>query len=342
MKPLLEVKDLEVAFLTDDSKEKKEITRLDRVSFQVNPGEILCLVGESGSGKSVTALSIMGLLGKNGKVTGGEILFKGESLPAKSEKELDKVRGSQITMIFQDALTSLNPVFTVGNQIMESMITHLKISKKEARIRAEELLSKVGLPDPAAVMKKYPHTLSGGMRQRVMIAMALTCNPSLLIADEPTTALDVTIQAQIMQLLRKLNREMNMSIILITHDMGLVAEMADRVMVMYAGQIVEEAEVKRLFSNPEHPYTHALLQSIPSIKDEKSRELIPIKGTVPEQYQDIKGCRFANRCPYAREECGKEQELIEIEPGHYKRCWRRNILNKEATQAEKEQGKQEE
>lgn len=325
MKPLLEVKDLEVAFLEEDPSEKKEVTRLDKVSFCVYPGEILCLVGESGSGKSVTALSIMGLLGKGGKITKGEIIFKGESLPALSEKDLDKVRGSQMTMIFQDALTSLNPVFTIGNQLMESMIAHLKISKKEARIRAEELLAKVGLPDPASVMKKYPHTLSGGMRQRVMIAMALTCNPSLLIADEPTTALDVTIQAQIMELLRKLNRELNMSIILITHDMGLVAEMADRVLVMYAGQIVEEAEVSRLFSKPQHPYTSALLQSIPSIRYDKNHELIPIKGTVPEEYENIKGCRFANRCPYAKKECGNEQTLIEVEPGHFKRCWRTDI-----------------
>jgi oligopeptide/dipeptide ABC transporter ATP-binding protein len=325
MKPLLEVKDLEVAFLEEDPSEKKEVTRLDKVSFCVYPGEILCLVGESGSGKSVTALSIMGLLGKGGKITKGEIIFKGESLPALSEKDLDKVRGSQMTMIFQDALTSLNPVFTIGNQLMESMIAHLKISKKEARIRAEELLAKVGLPDPASVMKKYPHTLSGGMRQRVMIAMALTCNPSLLIADEPTTALDVTIQAQIMELLRKLNRELNMSIILITHDMGLVAEMADRVLVMYAGQIVEEAEVSKLFSKPQHPYTSALLQSIPSIRYDKNHELIPIKGTVPEEYENIKGCRFANRCPYAKKECDNEQILIEVEPGHFKRCWRTDI-----------------
>lgn len=338
MKPLLEVKDLEVAFLS----EKKEITRIDKVSFSVNPGEILCLVGESGSGKSVTALSVMGLLGKNGRITQGTIHFNGENLPAKSEKELDKIRGRQLTMIFQDALTSLNPVFTVGTQITETMVTHLKITKQEARIRAEELLHKVGLPDSAAVMKKYPHTLSGGMRQRVMIAMALTCNPSLLIADEPTTALDVTIQAQIMELLRKLNREMNMSIILITHDMGLVAEMADRVLVMYAGQIVEEAEVSELFRQPEHPYTHALLQSIPSIRDDKTRELIPINGTVPEQYQEISGCRFANRCPHARSECSREQKLVETGQGHFKRCWRWDIFKNGAVSAAEKKGKQEE
>lgn len=338
MKPLLEVKDLRVAFLTDN----KEITCIDKVSFSVNPGEILCIVGESGSGKSVTSLSVMGLLGKNGKITGGTITFNGENLPAKSEKEMDKIRGRELTMIFQDALTSLNPVFTVGNQITETMVSHLKIDKKEARIRAMALLKKVGLPDPAAVMKKYPHTLSGGMRQRVMIAMALTCDPSLLIADEPTTALDVTIQAQIMELLRKLNRELNMSIILITHDMGLVAEMADRVLVMYAGQIVEEARVLNLFRRPEHPYTRALLKSIPSIRDGSGRELIPIKGTVPEQYHEIKGCRFANRCLYAGTDCGREQELTETEEGHLKRCWRTDLFGCKLEAAGDEQGKQEE
>ncbi|WFR58293.1 ABC transporter ATP-binding protein [Anaerocolumna sp. AGMB13025] len=325
MTPILEVKELEVAFTAD----KKEITRIDKVSFQVNSGEILCIVGESGSGKSVTALSILGLLDKNGKVTGGDITFNGENLAVKTEKELDEIRGSALTMIFQDALTSLNPVFTVGNQITETMVSHLKIDKKEARKRAADLLKKVGLPDSDLVMKKYPHTLSGGMRQRVMIAMALACNPLLLIADEPTTALDVTIQAQIMELLKTLNQELNMSIILITHDMGLVAEMADRVLVMYAGQIVEEGKVSDLFQNTEHPYTRALLQSIPSIRDKETRELVPIKGAVPEQYQEIKGCRFANRCSYAGPDCSLEQKLIETEEGHYKRCWRslEDIMN---------------
>ncbi len=337
MNPLLEVKDLEVAFSAD----KKEITRIDKVSFLVSPGEILCIVGESGSGKSVTALSVMGLLGKNGKITGGAITFGGENLPAKSEKEMDKIRGSELTMIFQDALTSLNPVFTVGTQLTEIMVIHLKINKKEARVRAMGLLQKVGLPDPAAVMKKYPHTLSGGMRQRVMIAMALACNPKLLIADEPTTALDVTIQAQIMELLRKLNQEFNMSIILITHDMGLVAEMADRVLVMYAGQIVEEAEVGSLFKAPGHPYTRALLQSVPSIRDDDSRELISIKGTVPEQYQEIRGCRFANRCLYVHPDCSMEQKLTGTEDGHLKRCWRTEIFH-DSVSAGEEQGKQEE
>ncbi len=338
MKPLLEVKDLEVAFFVD----KRGITCIDKVSFYVNPGEILCIVGESGSGKSVTFLSVMGLLGKNGKVTGGTVTFEGENLPAKTEKEMDKIRGNVLTMIFQDALTSLNPVFTVGTQITETMVIHLKIDKKEAGIRAISLLKKVGLPDPAAVMKKYPHTLSGGMRQRVMIAMALACNPRLLIADEPTTALDVTIQAQIMELLRKLNKEMGMSIVLITHDMGLVAEMADRVLVMYAGQIVEEAKVKSLFKRPAHPYTQALLQSIPSIQDDDGRKLIPIKGAVPERYHEIRGCRFANRCFYVRPDCSREQKLTESQEGHLKRCWRNDILSGRLELTGEEQDKQEE
>lgn len=318
MRPLLEVEDLEVIFSVDNNQFKS----IDKVSFHVNPGEILCIVGESGSGKSVTSLSIMGLLGQNGKSTGEKVIFNEENLLDKTEKEMDKVRGNTLTMIFQDALTSLNPVFTIGKQMIETMRIHLKMDKKQSEARAINLLDKVGLPDPLSIMKKYPHTLSGGMRQRVMIAMALACNPKLLIADEPTTALDVTIQAQIMDLLRKLNKELGMSIILITHDMGLVAEMADRVLVMYAGQVVEEAQVNSLFQNPAHPYTQALLKSIPSIFDDDNHELISINGIVPEHYDEITGCRFANRCPYANSECNKEQMLREEKEGHLKRCWR--------------------
>lgn len=340
MKPLLKVEDLEVTFSADNNQFKS----IDKVSFHVNPGEILCIVGESGSGKSVTSLSIMGLLGPNGKATGGNVIFSGESLIDKTEKEMDKVRGNTLTMIFQDALTSLNPVFTIGKQMIESMCIHLKMDKKQAEARAISLLDKVGLPDPASIMKKYPHTLSGGMRQRVMIAMALACNPKLLIADEPTTALDVTIQAQIMDLLRKLNKEFDMSIILITHDMGLVAEMADRVLVMYAGQIVEEAQVNSLFMKPAHPYTQALLKSIPSIFDEDNHELISINGIVPEHYDKIAGCRFANRCPYANAECNKEQILKEENEGHLKRCWRceASIHNLQTKKNAEYQHKQEE
>lgn len=321
MTPLLEVKDLEVAFITD----KKEITCIDKVSFSVDTGEILCIVGESGSGKSVTSLSVLGLLGKNGKVTGGSIFFNGESLLDKSEREMDFIRGSQLTMIFQDALTSLNPVFTIGSQLMESIVIHMGLKKKEAKERALQLLQTVGLPDPLSVLKKYPHTLSGGMRQRVMIAMALSCNPKLVIADEPTTALDVTIQAQIMDLLRKLNKELGMSIMLITHDMGVVAEMADRVLVMYAGQIVEEAFVEKLFKEPQHPYTRALLQSIPGINDYEERELIPIQGAVPELYHEIEGCRFANRCNFSLPPCSRRQDMIMVNDGHGKRCWRTDL-----------------
>ncbi len=317
MKPILKVQNLEVAFSSGAGDNKI----IDKVSFHVNPKEILCIVGESGSGKSVTLLSVLGLLGRNGKIIGGSVELDGESLLEKSEKELDEIRGHKLTMIFQDAMTSLNPVFTIGTQMIETMRIHLNLDKKQAKERACQLLAKVGLPDPAGIMRKYPHTLSGGMRQRVMIAMALSCNPKLLVADEPTTALDVTIQAQIMTLLKELKEELGMSLILITHDMGLVAEMADRVLVMYAGQIVEEADVYSLFQSPAHPYTQALLQSIPSIEDDKERVLASIEGTVPEQYQDIKGCRYANRCPYATEECSKEQELVTVGEGHRKRCW---------------------
>lgn len=317
MKPILKVQDLEVAFSSGNGENKI----IDKVSFHVNPGEILCIVGESGSGKSVTLLSVLGLLSRNGNIIGGSVEFDGKNLLEKSEKELDRIRGNKLTMIFQDAMTSLNPVFTIGTQMIETMRKHMHLDKKQAKERACQLLAKVGLPDPAGIMRKYPHTLSGGMRQRVMIAMALSCNPKLLVADEPTTALDVTIQAQIMELLKELKGELGMSLILITHDMGLVAEMADRVLVMYAGQLVEEADVNRLFHAPAHPYTQALLKSIPSIRDEEDRVLTSIEGTVPEQYQDIKGCRFANRCPYATEECSKEQELVTVQEGHKKRCW---------------------
>ena len=322
MTRLLEVKDLKVSF----QKNKNTFTGISGVDFHVNTGEILSIVGESGSGKSITTLSLMGLLGKTGKATAESICFDKEELMGKSEKELDKIRGCKMTMIFQDALTSLNPVFTIGNQMTEAIRSHTKLSRKEASERAANLLTKVGLSDTGTLLKKYPHTLSGGMRQRVMIAMALACNPKLLIADEPTTALDVTIQAQIMDLLKSLNKEFNMSIILITHDMGVVAETADRVLVMYAGEVVEEAFVKELFLNPGHPYTRALLGSIPGAGGEEGR-LIPIEGSVPENYDKLTGCRFFNRCPHAGEECKVKQELREITKGHSVRCIKYNKLN---------------
>ena len=316
MSHLLEVQGLTTAFKGDYGR----TISVDHIHFHVDEGEVVCIVGESGCGKSVTSLSIMGLLGRGGAVTDGSVFFDGKNLLAMEEKELDQIRGNQITMIFQDPLTSLNPVFTVGSQITESIRTHMHLSTADAAKRAEALLAKVGMPDAYGVMRKYPHTLSGGMRQRVMIAMALSCNPRLLIADEPTTALDVTIQAQIMELLAKLQKETGMSMILITHDIGLVANMADRVLVMYAGQIIEEASVKELFENPRHPYTRALLDTIPTIRDDADRQLVSIPGIVPENYDGREGCRFADRCKYRRTECEKKQQDYEFGPGHVAKC----------------------
>ena len=316
MSHLLEVKGLTTGFTGDYGK----TISVDHVSFHVDEGEVVCLVGESGCGKSVTSLSIMGLLGRGGAVVDGSVLFDDKNLLSMTEKELDEIRGDQITMIFQDPLTSLNPVLTVGNQITESIRTHMHLSKEDARKRAENLLEKVGMPDAHGVMKKYPHTLSGGMRQRVMIAMALSCNPRLLIADEPTTALDVTIQAQIMELLLQLQKETGMAMILITHDIGLVANMADRVLVMYAGQIIEEAPTKELFRSPKHPYTQALLNTVPTIRDSAERRLLSIPGIVPESYDDIRGCRFADRCRFRRPECDQPQEDYQFSEAHTAKC----------------------
>lgn len=316
MAHLLEVEDLTTIFRGDYGRN----ISVDHISFHVDQGEVVCIVGESGCGKSVTSLSIMGLLRRGGAVTDGSVLFDGKNLLTMTEKELDQIRGNELTMIFQDPLTSLNPVFTVGSQITESIRTHMQLSKEEAKMRAAELLVQVGMPDAAKTMKKYPHTLSGGMRQRVMIAMALSCNPRLLIADEPTTALDVTIQAQIMKLLKELQQEREMAMILITHDIGLVANTADRVLVMYAGQIIEEAPVDEIFANPKHPYTQALLRTVPTIRDDADRKLQAIPGIVPESYDDIAGCRFADRCPYRREECSKPQKAYSFGEGHTARC----------------------
>ena len=316
MPHLLEVDNLTTVFTGDYGVN----ISVDHVSFHVDQGEVVCIVGESGCGKSVTSLSIMGLLGKGGAVIDGSVLFDGKNLLAMTEKELDRIRGDELTMIFQDPLTSLNPVFTVGNQITESIRTHMHLSRGEAGKRAVELLAQVGMPAPEEMMTKYPHTLSGGMRQRVMIAMALSCNPRLLIADEPTTALDVTIQAQIMRLLKELRQEKDMSMILITHDIGLVANTADRVLVMYAGQVIEEASAEELFVNPKHPYTQALLGTVPTIRDDEDRRLEAIPGMVPESYDNIRGCRFAARCPYCREECDSPQEAYAFGVGHTARC----------------------
>ena len=329
MSHILEVSDLEVTFSGDGGKN----ISVDHVDFYVDPGEVVCIVGVSGCGKSVTSLSVMGLLGRGGKVTSGRVMFEGRNLLELTEKELDQVRGDRLTMIFQDPLTSLNPVFTIGNQMTESIRIHMGLGKEEAKARALMLLKRVGLPGADSVMKRYPHLLSGGMRQRVMIAMALSCNPSLLIADEPTTALDVTIQAQIMDLILELREELGMSVLLITHDMGLVAQMADRVLVMYAGQMIEQAPVLELFDHPAHPYTRALLRSVPEIRDGKERVLESIEGIVPEQYDSIMGCRFADRCPYRQDICRYPQTAEEIRAGHRVRCCRVKEVEENAAES---------
>ena len=317
MAPILEVKDLDIAF--DNGRER--VPRTDRVSFSVNAGEIVCLVGESGCGKSITALSILGLLSRQGHVTGGSIRFDGQELLGKAEKDLDQIRGKDIAMIFQDIMYSLNPVFTIGNQLTEGIRRHMKLPKADARARAVDMLRRCGIPNAEAVMGKFPHQLSGGMRQRAMIAMALSCKPRLLIADEPSTALDVTIQLQIMQLLRSLRDETGMAILLITHDIGVVAEMADRVVVMYAGQCVEETDTRTLLTSPAHPYTQALLKAVPGIHDDRARRLYAIPGAVPEDYSRMTGCRFASRCPYAKD-CPQQPDYLPLTEDHLVRCHR--------------------
>ena len=327
MNHLLSVEGLKISFANDLGNQ----IYTDGIHFTVDAGEVVGVVGESGCGKSITALSILGLLGKNGKVTEGKITYDGVDLLSLSDKEMDRIRENEIAMVFQDSLASLNPVFTIGNQIVEAIRAHKHCDKKTARKDAILALERAGLPEPEAVMKKYPHTLSGGMRQRAMIAMALSCQPKLLIADEPTTALDVTIQAQIMQTLKKIRNDNQMAMLLITHDIGLVAEMADRVLVMYAGQIVEEADVYTLFARPLHPYTQALLQSTPSIIDGGKKELLAIKGRVPEDYMEIEGCRFFDRCPYAISECKKKPEMKEASQGHSVLC--RKVIKQKAAVA---------
>ncbi|HEY8531338.1 MAG TPA: ABC transporter ATP-binding protein [Limnochorda sp.] len=319
MAPLLSVRNLRVHFVTEEG----EVPAVDGISFDLNAGETLGIVGESGSGKSVTSLSIMRLIpSPPGKIVSGEILFDGEDLLKKSPAEMRKIRGNEISMVFQEPMTSLNPVFTIGDQIMEAIILHQKLSKKEARERAIEMLRLVGIPDPHRRVDEYPHQMSGGMRQRVMIAMALSCNPKLLIADEPTTALDVTIQAQILDLMRRLREEVGAAIILITHDLGVVAELVEDVVVMYAGKVVEKTDVRRIFANPSHPYTEGLLASIPKLNEERDR-LPAIEGVVPSPYNMPSGCRFHPRCPLAREICKVQQPpLMEVEPGHWAACWK--------------------
>ena len=314
---LLSVKNLSTEFPV-----KKGIVRaVEDVSFDVDQGEILAIVGESGSGKSVTSLSIMGLLAEPGHVAGGSLEFEGKDLATLSEKQYRELRGNDMAMIFQEPMTSLNPVYRVGNQIVEAIRTHEKVSKAEAKDRAVDLLRKVGIPSPEARINDYPHQMSGGMRQRVMIAMALACNPKLLIADEPTMALDVTIQAQILDLLRRLRDDTGMAVLLITHDLGVVSETADRVVVMYCGQVVEEAEVRTLFDHPMHPYTLGLLKSIPRLEDDDSKRLYMIKGMVPNPLEMPPGCHFSDRCDSCMDICRtKVPELVDVD-GHKVRCF---------------------
>jgi oligopeptide/dipeptide ABC transporter, ATP-binding protein, C-terminal domain len=319
--PLLAVRDLKTYFHTENG-----VTRsVDGVSFEIKPGEVLGIVGESGSGKSVTSFSVMGLIGEPGRIEGGQLLFEGQDLTKLSKREMRNIQGNSIAMIFQEPMTSLNPLLKVGFQIAENIALHQKTDKKTAKARSIEMLRKVGIPRPEAVAKSYPHELSGGMRQRVMIAIALSCNPKLLIADEPTTALDVTIQAQILRLMMELRAELNTSIMIITHDLGVIAEIADRVIVMYAGQVVEEGNVYELFRSPCHPYTKGLMNSTPSI-DEKRRRLESIPGTVPVSSNMPEGCRFHPRCAHAMDKCVKQPPpLTHTSTGGSVRCW----LNKE-------------
>ena len=308
---LLEVKELRTSFFT----ERGVAPAVDGISFTVQKGRVLGIVGESGSGKSVTSLSVMRLLQEPaGKIMGGQILFKGQDLTKLTDKQMQKIRGSQISMVFQEPMTALNPVYTVGDQIAEVYMVQQKLKKKEAWAKATEMMGLVGIPSPEERMKVYPHQMSGGMRQRVVIAM--------IIADEPTTALDVTIQAQILRLMKKLQQETGTAIMLITHDLGVIRQMSDDVIVMYCGQIVESGTVGQIFSHMSHPYTMGLLASIPTLRDDGGR-LKAIEGMVPSLYDLPTGCRFHPRCPYATEQCRANcPELREVEPGHYTRCFR--------------------
>ncbi len=313
---LVEIRNLKTHFHTEDGV----VQAVDGVNMYVKRGETLGIVGESGCGKSQTCLSVMRLIQHPGKIVEGEILFEGENLVSKPESDMRKIRGNDISMIFQEPMTSLNPVYTIGDQIAEAIELHQGLSHKEAIDKAIEMLRLVGIPLPERRVHEYPHQLSGGMRQRVMIAMALSCNPKLLIADEPTTALDVTIQAQILELMKKLKKELGMAIMLITHDLGVIAEMAERVVVMYGGRVVEEADVVSLFKHPLHPYTEGLLRSIPRM-DEDREVLHVIEGVVPNPLHLPPGCRFNPRCPYTIDKCKEVQPSLEqVAPGRFVAC----------------------
>lgn len=320
---LLEIKDERLSFFTPAG----EVKALNGVSFSMEEGEVLGIVGESGSGKSVTAYSVMGLTAYPGKLIGGTINFNGHQIDKMSEKEMRKIRGNEVSIIFQDPMTSLNPVYTIGNQITEVICLHTGKSKKEAHDRAKELLELVGINEPAKRLKQYPHELSGGMRQRVMIAIALACEPKLLIADEPTTALDVTIQAQILELMQELRKKLGMSIIMITHDLGVVASMCERIAVMYAGHIVEYGTADEIFYEPKHEYTKGLIRSIPKLNVQETERLIPIAGQPVDLLNPPAGCPFAPRCANCMKICLREMPpKTELSDTHYSQCW---LLQKE-------------
>lgn len=325
---LLEIKDERLSFFTPAG----EVKALNGVSFSMEEGEVLGIVGESGSGKSVTAYSIMGLTAYPGKLVGGTVRFNGHEIEKMTEKEFRKIRGNEVSIIFQDPMTSLNPVYTIGNQIVEVILLHTNKTKKEAYERARELLELVGINEPAKRLKQYPHELSGGMRQRVMIAIALACEPKLLIADEPTTALDVTIQAQILELMQELRKKLGMSIIMITHDLGVVASMCEKIAVMYAGHIVEYGTADEIFYNPSHEYTKGLIKSIPKLNTEKIERLVPIEGQPVDLLNPPAGCPFAPRCSECMKIClNKMPPKTELSDTHYSYCW---LLQKEALKGE--------
>ncbi len=314
---LLEVKDLHTSFVTDSG----EVKAVNGVSFNLREGEVLGIVGESGSGKSVTAYSIMQILAENGRITSGQVLYRGEDITKYSKKQMASFRGKKCSMIFQDPMTSLNPVFTVGNQLMEAILLHTDKNHAQAKERAVEMLKLVGVNEPERRIKQYPHELSGGMRQRVMIAMALACEPDILIADEPTTALDVTIQAQILELMQKLQKTLGMAIIMVTHDLGVIADMCDKIIVMYGGSICERGTADDIFYDPRHEYTKGLLRSIPNVKNSKER-LVPISGTPINLLNMPKGCAFCSRCDQAMKICLDEKpEEMALSDTHSASCW---------------------